>query len=236
MSTKATAAATEAVAKAGPSFRVGQKQVFLPSHVIKMLPPRRIFSPYFATFQVPLRFNKLDLRDYLYHAYGVEVRAVRSWLTPQIPRRRYVEMQDDDNTRDIVAVGKGQWYRPQPIKRMMVELVKPFAFPEPPAVPTKEQLGTEDDPRKDWDYDMNKRLVAQQKAQEDDQQRMMHERKFLLRGEADHVPAFRVGLARQARELVTGERKWRNDVELDERWETVVEEDSKPASSDNKRS
>lgn len=205
-----------------------------PSHVIKMLPPRRIFSPYFATFQVPLRFNKLDLRDYLYHAYGVEVRSVRSWLTPQIPRRRYAEIEDDDKTRDIVAFGKGQWYRPQPIKRMMVELVKPFAFPEPPAVPTDEQLGTEEDPRKDWDYDMHKRLMAQQKVQEEDQQLMAHARKFRLREEADHVPAFRVGLARQARELVSGEREWRNDAELDERWDTIAD-DSK-TSSESKRS
>ncbi|KAL1902614.1 mitochondrial 54S ribosomal protein YmL41 [Sporothrix stenoceras] len=237
MATKAAAAATEAVAKAGPNFRVGQKQVFLPSHVIKMLPPRRIFSPNFATFQVPLRFNKLDLRDYLYHVYGVEVRTVRSWLTPQIPRRRYVEVNDDDKSRDIVNFGKGQWYRPQPIKRMMVELVKPFSFPEPPAVPTEEQLGTEEDPRKDWDYDMHKRLTAQQKVQEEDQQRMAHQRKFRMREEAEHVPAFRVGLARQARELVTGEREWRNNVELDERWDSIVEaEDSSKAPSASKRS
>ncbi|CAK7233603.1 mitochondrial 54S ribosomal protein YmL41 [Sporothrix bragantina] len=224
MATKAAATATEAVAKAAPNFKVGQKQVFMPSHVVKMLPPRRIFSPYFATFQVPLRFNKLDLRDYLYHVYGVEVRSVRSWLTPQIPRRRYAEINDDDTTRDIVRFGTGAWYRPQPIKRMMVELVKPFAFPDPPAEPTPEQLGTEDDPRKDWDYDMHKRVSAQQKVNDKDQQLMMHDRKFRMRSEHEHVPAFRVGLARQARELVTGKRTWKNDTQLDERWDTIVDE------------
>lgn len=204
-----------------------------------MLPPRRIFSPNFATFQVPLRFNKLDLRDYLYHVYGVEVRSVRSWLTPQIPRRRYVEVDEDDKPRDMQFM-KGQWYRPQPIKRMMVELTKPFSFPEPPAVPTEEQLGTEEDPRKDWDYDMHKRLKAQQKVMTEDQNLMAHDRKFRMRVEADHVPAFRVGLARQARELVAGEREWRNDAQLDERWDTILEEtteDSKAApSSESKRS
>lgn len=195
-----------------------------------MLPPRRIFSPNFATFQVPLRFNKLDMRDYLYHCYGVEVRAVRSWITPQIPRRKHVEVDEDDTTRDVRAFGKGQWYRPQPIKRMMVELVKPFAFPDPPPVPTAEQLGTDDDPRKDWDYQMHKRLTDQQKLQEEDQQRMMHDRKFLMHSELPHVPAFRVGLARQARELVTGEKQWRNDVELDERWEAVKAAEEKKKS------
>ncbi|CAK7268891.1 mitochondrial 54S ribosomal protein YmL41 [Sporothrix epigloea] len=222
MATKVAAAATEAAAKTAPNFKVGQKQVYMPSHLVTMLPPRRIFSPYFATFQVPLRFNKLDLRDYLYHAYGVEVRSVRSWLTPQIPRRRYTEVDEEDTTRNIVKFGTGPWYRPQPIKRMMVELVKPFAFPDPPAEPTKAQLGTEEDPRKDWDYDMHKRVSAQSKISEKDQELMMHDRKFRMRSEHEHVPAFRVGLARQARELVAGERTWKNDTRLDERWDTIA--------------
>ncbi|CAK7199939.1 mitochondrial 54S ribosomal protein YmL41 [Sporothrix eucalyptigena] len=224
MATKAAAAATEAAVKAGPNFKVGQKKIYMPSHIVKMLPPRRIFSPYFATFQVPLRFNKLDLRDYLYHVYGVEVRSVRSWLTPQIPRRRFAEVNEDVTTREVVHFGVGPWYRPQPIKRMMVELVKPFAFPEPPAVPTKEQLGTEDDPRKDWDYEMHKRIEAQQDIQEKDQKLMAFDKKFRMRSEHEHVPAFRVGLARQARELVTGQRTWKNDAQLDERWDAIVDE------------
>lgn len=197
-----------------------------PSHVIKMLPPRRIVSPFFATFQVPLRFNKLDLRDYLYHAYGVEVRNVRSWLTPQLPRRRFsnggstgLGGSDDIDIRDVKSSGRGPWYRPQPIKRMMVELVKPFAFPAAPAEPTEAQRGTDDDPRAGWDYDMHRRLTLQQKSQEKGHDQRVHEKQFTLRDEEEHVPAFRVGLAKQARELVRGERAWRTTAKLDDRWD-----------------
>ncbi len=205
-----------------------------------MLPPKRIFSPYFATFQVPLRFNKLDLRDYLYHAYGVEVRSVRSWLTAQLPRRRYQDNENDDSNKssttykDIKALRTGPWYRPQPIKRMMVELVKPFAFPEPPHKPTAEERGTDADPRKDWDYDTHERVQWQQQILEEQKRRMAHDKEFRMRVEDPHVPTFRVGLARQARELVLGQRVWRNDAKLDERWDAIEGEERSSSRSSQK--
>ncbi|EPE08668.1 mitochondrial ribosomal protein [Ophiostoma piceae UAMH 11346] len=223
MASKAVATATEAVAKAGPNYRVGGTKVFMPNHIITMLPPKKIFSPYFATFQVPLRFNKFDLRDYLHNVYSVEVRNVRSWITPQAPRRRYADKSGDPiDTKFVAAFGRGPWYRPQPIKRMMVELVKPFAYPKPPPIPTDKQLGTDDDPRKPWDYDIHRRVKSQEKEAERSQRRRALEKKFDLQSEQRYVPAFRVALARQARELVIGKRKWTNDVELDEKWQDVV--------------
>jgi len=68
-----------------------------------------------ARFKVPLTFNKLDIRDYLFHAYGVRVLRVRS----------YVEQQK------VIMKGR-RWRRPQAKKFMTVEMDRPFVWPEPP--------------------------------------------------------------------------------------------------------
>lgn len=36
--------------------------------------------PHFASFLTPLYLNKLDLKDYLWHAYGLQVLGVRSYV------------------------------------------------------------------------------------------------------------------------------------------------------------
>ncbi|PGH26981.1 hypothetical protein AJ80_01365 [Polytolypa hystricis UAMH7299] len=97
-----------------------RKQVFLPEHVITLvrtpwLPPR------FASFWVPLTFNKLDLKDYLKRVYDVDVLNIRSYVQQQIPTR-------------ILRNGKayGPWRRPQSLKRMTVELKDPFVWPAEP--------------------------------------------------------------------------------------------------------
>ncbi|KAL7627526.1 mitochondrial 54S ribosomal protein YmL41 [Parahypoxylon ruwenzoriense] len=99
-------------------FRIGTKRVFLPHHMITFLRPRGNQPPHFAIFKVPLKFNKLDLRDYLLHAYNVPVTGVRSQLRQQRPRRSKVH---------------GRIYRPPPVKTMTVELTKAFVWPERPA-------------------------------------------------------------------------------------------------------
>ncbi|KAI0171858.1 hypothetical protein GGR52DRAFT_444711 [Hypoxylon sp. FL1284] len=98
-------------------FRTGKKKVYLPQAVITLLRPRESQPANFATFKVPLRFNKLDLRDYLQHAYNVGVLGVRAQVTQREPR----EMRQ-------------HWrkYRPQPIKTMTVELRRPFTWPAVP--------------------------------------------------------------------------------------------------------
>jgi ribosomal protein L23 len=70
----------------------------------------------YAKFIVPLNFNKLDIRDYLFHAYGVRVLRVRSFIEQQ----------------KIRANNKQQKYRPKAIKKMCVEMDKPFVWPETP--------------------------------------------------------------------------------------------------------
>ncbi|KAL2258683.1 hypothetical protein VTK26DRAFT_7934 [Humicola hyalothermophila] len=129
------AAVTEAAAQIPRKF--GKKQIFLPNHVIAFIRPKPKQPPNLATFVVPLQFNKLDLRDYLYHAYNVEVTAVRSFINQPAPRQKFGHT--------------GKWYRPRAQKMMIAELVKPFVWPEPPA----------EEERDAFDHDMFKKMEAE---------------------------------------------------------------------------
>ena len=90
---------------------------FRPDFVITLLRTPNL-PPTSAKFIVPLTFNKLDLRDYLFHVYGVTVLRVRS----------YVEQQK------VKSKGKSarRWYRPRAVKKMTVEMDKPFVWPKEP--------------------------------------------------------------------------------------------------------
>jgi large subunit ribosomal protein L23 len=79
--------------------------------------------PNFATFLVPLSLNKLDLRDYLFHAYGIRVHGVRSYIQMQ-------KIQQDKPGSKRPKPRK--WFRPKSIKKMMVEMERPFVWPEEP--------------------------------------------------------------------------------------------------------
>lgn len=81
------------------------------------LPPR------FASFHVPLSFNKLDMRDYLQRLYGVDVLGVRS----------YIEQQKITRLRPMGRWGYGKLRRPESKKRMTVEMKQPFVWPDAPA-------------------------------------------------------------------------------------------------------
>ena len=80
------------------------------------LPPR------YASFYVPLSFNKLDIRDYLQRAYGVGVISVRS----------FVEQQKVTRLRPAGKFGYGKLRRPMAKKKMTVEMKEPFVWPEAP--------------------------------------------------------------------------------------------------------
>lgn len=71
---------------------------------------------------MPLTFNKFDFRDYLFHVYQVEVTSVRSFINQMRPQRR-----------NRPGGAGGQWYRPRSQKLMVVDLKKPFVWPERPA-------------------------------------------------------------------------------------------------------
>ncbi|KAI1916611.1 mitochondrial 54S ribosomal protein YmL41 [Ophidiomyces ophidiicola] len=98
-----------------------RKQVYLPEFTITLirtpfLPPR------YASFWVPLSFNKLDLKDYLKRAYNVDVIKVRS----------YVEQQKVTRERALGKEGFGPLRRPMAKKKMTVEMTEPFIWPEEP--------------------------------------------------------------------------------------------------------
>ncbi|KAF1989262.1 hypothetical protein K402DRAFT_326626 [Aulographum hederae CBS 113979] len=109
-------------AAARPLFMIGKKQVFLPNQVVTLL-----YTPHLpatqAKFIVPLNMNKLDIRDYLWHAYGVNTISVRAFVQQS-------KVQQDKNGVDQPRAR--QWHRPRAIKKMTVELEKPFIWPEVP--------------------------------------------------------------------------------------------------------
>ena len=79
--------------------------------------------PTYATFMTPLSINKLDLKSYLYNAYGLRISSVRSYVQQQRVR------QDRANAR---APAPRRWFRPRSIKKMTVEMASPFAWPDEP--------------------------------------------------------------------------------------------------------
>jgi large subunit ribosomal protein L23 len=147
---------------------------------------------------VPLQFNKLDLRDYLYHAYDVEVTAVRSFINQPAPRQKHGSA--------------GRFYRPRSQKMMIAELVKPFVWPEPPAKKDREA----------FDYDMFERLSKERQKSIDQQTNAL---KTPLRPFSP-IPVERTQLKEEAAQVLkTG--KWKNKKDVDEDEWTEVEKEVK---------
>lgn len=98
-----------------------RQQIYFPDFTVTMM-RKPTDSPYLASFQVPLWFNKLDMKSYLQELYGVSIVHVRSWVVEhRLARRPHANPRRE-----------GQWYRPQSEKRMKVQLVEPFEWPEVP--------------------------------------------------------------------------------------------------------
>ena len=70
---------------------------------------------------MPLWFSKLDLRDYLYHAYSVRTLSIRSYVKQSRPISH-----DPRASRPT----PNRWHRPKATKTMTVELERPFVWPE----------------------------------------------------------------------------------------------------------
>lgn len=67
--------------------------------------------------------NKLDMRDYLYHAYSIRVVSVRSYIDQQ-----RVQQGTTNSIRPTIK----RWFRPRAVKKMTVELESPFVWPAEP--------------------------------------------------------------------------------------------------------
>ncbi|KAI0597865.1 hypothetical protein F4775DRAFT_557784 [Biscogniauxia sp. FL1348] len=177
-------------APAVPNFRIGMKKLFLPDHMITFLRPSANQPAQFATFKVPLRFNKLDLRDYLFHAYNVSVLAVRSHLKQQRVRRSKFHHRI---------------YRPPPIKTMTVELTSPFVWPKQPV------------DKSPWNSPHTERSDEFRKRQQKTRYELDRLGKMPLYAELP--PDKGVTKLRQEAKRLLREGGWRNDRTLDPRFE-----------------
>ncbi|KPI36004.1 54S ribosomal protein L23, mitochondrial [Cyphellophora attinorum] len=97
-------------------------QVHFPNFEVAMI-RRPKHPPNYATFQVPLWFNKMDMKDYLKSLYDVDVVDVRSFVY-QLSKRK--------QEKDLKRIRKRKLYRPMPLKRMTVQLVDAFEWPKEP--------------------------------------------------------------------------------------------------------
>ncbi|KAI0448236.1 hypothetical protein F5B21DRAFT_498240 [Xylaria acuta] len=171
------------------TFRAGTKKVFLPSHSITFLAPRPNQPPTFATFKVPLTFNKFDLRDYLFHAYNTPVLAVRS----QVRQRR-----------DVLTHVNGRRFRSPPIKTMTVQLTQPFVWPSMPTDITPWKRSIDAKARALEENNRRIRALARKTGE------------LPLRDEKKE-PEDRKNLRREAERLLK-EGGWTNNRELDPRF------------------
>jgi large subunit ribosomal protein L23 len=157
--------------------------------MITFLAPKINQPPTFATFKVPLTFNKFDLRDYLLHAYKTPVLAVRSQLRQQSVRRSKIH---------------GRIYRPPPIKTMTVQLKQPFVWPRVPTDITP------------WKKPAMAKAQAMEKQNYVDQARTAKTGYMRLRDEKKQTIE-RKDMKMEAKRLLK-EGGWTNNRELDPRF------------------
>ncbi|PHH59271.1 hypothetical protein CDD81_3507 [Ophiocordyceps australis] len=190
------------VASQLPAFRLGRKQVFLPNHRVTLV-RKDFLPPSEAFFQVPLRFTKFDLRDYLWNLYNVEVTKVRVFVKG-MPLARKSPLTN--------AV-----YRPQSQKFMIVSLVRPFQWPEVPQDSTP------------WLKDLWQSRQDERSAQQD---KVTDKRGGKVRLVSQQEPSEeRQGLAKLAKKLLSGEIKWSNKRTLDPKWDKIVANTASPQES-----
>lgn len=108
----------EAIERGDAHFKVGGTKLYFPKARVILLRPNAKHTPYQAKFIVPKSFNKLDLRDYLFHVYGL--RAMN--ITTQLLHGKY--------TRANASLPR---YRTPQIKKMTIDMAEPFVWPEEPA-------------------------------------------------------------------------------------------------------
>ncbi|KAK4617887.1 54S ribosomal protein L23, mitochondrial [Fulvia fulva] len=166
-----------ALAKRLPSFRVGEKELYLPSATLTF---HRSTNPYNARFRVPLTFSKLDLRDYLWHAYSVEILSVRSYVKQQRVR--------SGRPSDIRPAMR-RWHRPRSQKFMTVELARPFVWPEEPtdfSEWNREEVEKSD--KEQEEFGKNLSSTKDTNINKERRERMREQAKELLEGKTRWTP------------------------------------------------
>lgn len=148
---------------------------------------------------MPLKFTKFDLRDYLWNLYNVEVKTVRSYVKSQ-------PLADRPGRQRSM-------YRPQPLKIMTVELAQPFEWPEVPE---------DKEPWSNALWEMREKMMRER---QDDQYNQAN--RIVPMASRQAVSKERKSLARMARDLLAGRETWTNDVQLDPKWDALLQQKSK---------
>jgi large subunit ribosomal protein L23 len=152
-----------------------------------------------AFFQVPLRFTKFDLRDYLWNLYNVEVTKVRVMVKQQAL---------------VSRVGlPGSYYRPRPHKFMTVELAKPFQWPELP-----------DNPEAFMKSMFDIRDTAEREAREGSanaSKGIIPSKAVVENGKPKPEEKERTRLRKAAEALLMGKTRWQNGVKLDPKFNSI---------------
>jgi len=191
-------AAMAATAMKAP-FKVGAKELYLSTitnaiqnHQITNTLIRPNFSlallrtdylpPNQAKFVVPLWFSKLDLRDYLYHAYAIRTHSIISYVKQQRAKLGRINPQKSHMMR--------RWHRPRAKKYMTVQMEEPFVWPEEP-----EDLGAwgKDDMKQEEEYTRVKQKMRAPDGDtvinEERREKMKEQAKALLEGRERWKPA-----------------------------------------------
>jgi large subunit ribosomal protein L23 len=136
--------------------------------------------------------NKLDLRDYLFHAYNVNVVSVRSYIDQQ-------KVTQDKPKANKVQIKR--WFRPRAIKKMTVELEVPFVWPEQPS---EEELNeawskeTHTQGNADNDkYAEQRGRLADAYVDKDERMSMREQAKALLSRKIEWKPAEKMGFGKR---------------------------------------
>ncbi|GMM34794.1 mitochondrial 54S ribosomal protein YmL41 [Saccharomycopsis crataegensis] len=103
----------ESLNSEAPHFRVGSDKRYFPKARVILLRPNAKHTPYQAKFIVPKSFNKLDLRDYLFHIYGLRALNITTQLLPG----------------RFIRTGTTPRYRSGQIKKMTIDMEEPFIWP-----------------------------------------------------------------------------------------------------------
>lgn len=107
----------DAIERGDAHFKIGGTKLYFPKARVILLRPNAKHTPYQAKFIVPKSFNKLDLRDYLFHVYGL--RAMN--ITTQLLHGKY--------HRANASLPR---YRTPQIKKMTIDMAEPFVWPDEP--------------------------------------------------------------------------------------------------------
>ncbi|KAG9259180.1 uncharacterized protein F5Z01DRAFT_669904 [Emericellopsis atlantica] len=191
--------ATKAAASlSAPGFRLGKKEVYMPSHLVTLL-RRKKMHPNEAFFQVPLTFTKFDLRDYLWNLYNVEVTRVGVMVKQQSLIHR---------------TGLQSVYRPQPYKFMTVQLAKPFQWPELPNNPDAFMKELFD--RRDEAAYKNRQLSRSIGIGE------IPSKAVVENGKPKPDDKDRAELRKSAQDILMGKTKWQNGVDLDPKFNSIA--------------